>query len=395
MPSAVRSHKIVFINQFFWPDNAPTAVLLDQTVRHAAEQGHEITVICGSQGYVKGSVEDPPAVRICRVPSFPFSRHPISRMLSWGSFLILSAFRLLLLGRNDIVVTMTTPPGLSIAAALLKRLLRARLWVWEMDVYPDVVIATGGLSSGSVATRLFQSVFTWSRCRADGIIVLGQCMKDRLIAAGVPQERVHIAQNWAGGYAINGFLSLKPPPLRILYSGNLGMAHEVETIDDVLKILAAETGIQFVFAGGGAARPGLEQRCRAANIPNITFQSYGDTRTFAENLRSCHLGLVTLRNGCEGTVVPSKIYSLMSIGRPILFIGPKAATPALLVREHQCGWHFEPGKAAETSAFLKLLSTDPSQIEKAGRNAKQAFEQHYNQASGTARLLQTLLSAPC
>jgi glycosyltransferase involved in cell wall biosynthesis len=316
-------------------------------------------------------------------------------MLSWGSFLVLSACRLLLLRRTDIVVTMTTPPGLSIAAAILKRYLGARLWIWEMDVYPDVVVATGGLSSGSVATQFLQWIFTWSRCRADGVIVLGQCMKDRLITAGVPPEQIHIAQNWAGGYAIDRFLFPKMPPLRILYSGNLGMAHEVETIDKVLGILAAETHIQFVFAGGGAARPGLEQRCSAANIPNITFQSYGDTRTFAENLHSCHVGLVTLRNGCEGTVVPSKVYSLMSIGRPILFIGPKAATPALLVREHQCGWHFEPGNAIETSALLRLLATDPDRIAEAGRNAKQAFEKHYNLASGTTRLLQTLLSAPC
>lgn len=395
MPPVVPSHKLIFINQFFWPDNAPTAVLLDQTVRHAADQGHQVTVVCGDQGYVKGTSADAPAVRICRVPSLPFSRHPISRMLSWGSFLVLSACRLLFLGRNDIIVTMTTPPGLSIAAALLKRFLGARLWIWEMDVYPDVVVATGGLSPESLVTRILQWIFTWSRRRADGIIVLGQCMKDRLRASGVPAERIHIAENWSSGHAADGFETPKTPPLRILYSGNLGMAHEVETIQNILQTLASEPDIRFVFAGGGAARPGLEQHCRAANIPNVTFQSYGDSQTFAANLHSSHVGLVTLRNGCEGTVVPSKIYSLLSIGCPILFIGPKTATPALLIGEYQCGWHFEPGRAGEVSAFLKRLSTDPSQIAGAGQNARKAFEKHYNQASGTARLLQTLLNAPC
>jgi len=392
--TAVGPRKIVFINQFYWPDNAPTAVLLDQAVRHASEQGHEITVICGRQGYVDGPSGDPPAVRIRRVPSFPFSRNPAGRLLSWGSFLILSAWRLLLLGRTDIVVTMTTPPGLSIVAALLKRRHGAKLWIWEMDVYPDVVIATGGLSSGSWTTRLLQWIFTWSRLRADGIIVLGECMKERLISAGVPSERIHIAQNWASDQ-IRSLLSQPARPLRILYSGNLGMAHEVQTIDAVLETLANEESIQFLFAGGGAARPGLEQRCRAAKMSNVTFQSYGDNQAFAENLQSCHVGLVTLRNGCEGTVVPSKVYSLMSVGRPILFIGPKNSTAALLVREHQCGWQFDPGKAAETSAFLRSLSADPHRIAEAGRNARRAFEQHYNRAHGTERLLQTLLGSPC
>ena len=235
---------------------------------------------------------------------------------------------------------------------------------------------------------------TIRRVRADGIIVLGECMKERLISAGVPSERIHIAQNWASDQ-IRSLLSQPARPLRILYSGNLGMAHEVQTIDAVLETLANEESIQFLFAGGGAARPGLEQRCRAAKMSNVTFQSYGDNQAFAENLQSCHVGLVTLRNGCEGTVVPSKVYSLMSVGRPILFIGPKNSTAALLVREHQCGWQFDPGKAAETSAFLRSLSADPHRIAEAGRNARRAFEQHYNRAHGTERLLQTLLGSPC
>jgi len=313
--------------------------------------------------------------------------------LSWGSFLVLAAGRLLLAGRSDIVVTMTTPPGLSIAAALLKPLLGAKLWIWEMDVYPDVVIATGGLSAGSWVTRLLRGMFTWSRRRADGIIALGECMKSRLADSGIPAARIHIAQNWAEDHRHEEFLAPISPLLRLLYSGNLGMAHEVDTIEALLQNLAGESRIQFLFAGGGAARPSLEQR--TANLPNVTFQAYGDNRTFEENLRSCHLGLVTLRSGCEGTVVPSKVYSLMSAGRPILFIGPASATPALLVREHHCGWHFDPGQASEISRFLLSLLDHPHQAAEAGAASRRAFEQHFNRSRGTARVMAILASAPC
>ena len=365
-------------------------MLLDQTVRYAASLGHDVTVICGRQGYVAGASGEPPTARIARVPSFPFSRNPLIRLLSWGSFLVLAAGRRLLAGRSDIVVTMTTPPGLSIAAALLKPLLGAKLWIWEMDVYPDVVVATGGLSPGSWVTRLLQRMFTWSRRRADGIIALGECMKSRLAASGIPANRIHIAQNWAEDHPHAESIR---PLLRILYSGNLGMAHEVDTIEALLQNLAGESRIQFLFAGGGAARPSLEQR--TANLPNVTFQAYGDSRTFEENLRSCHLGLVTLRAGCEGTVVPSKVYSLMSAGRPILFIGPANATPALLIREHHCGWHFDPGQVSEISRFLLSMLNHPRKAAEAGAASRGAFEQHFNRARGTERVMAILASGPC
>lgn len=387
--------RIVFLNQFYWPDSAPTAVLLDQAAQYAVSQGHDVTVICGKSGYVDGADSVPPPVRICRVGSLRFSRNPLSRLLSWGSYLVLATWQLLRIRHCDILVTMTTPPGLSVVGALLQRYLGAELWIWEMDVYPDVVIATGGLKANSILARVLQRIFTWSRRRATGIIALGECMKTRLVSSGIPANRIHIAENWANDQPEPMPVPSQSSPLQLLYSGNLGMAHEVETIGSVLRDLAEETGIQFVFAGGGAARGQLEQFCSDQNLANVRFQPYGDTEHFTNNLRACHLGLVTLRNSCEGTVVPSKIYSLMAAGRPILFIGPRSATPALLIRDHECGWHFDPGKIAEISAFLRSLSTHPERALEAGERARRTFTQHYSRAHGTKRLLQAILNASC
>lgn len=329
-----------------------------------------------------------------RVPSFPFSRNPAGRLLSWGSFFVFAVWRLLLLRRCDILVTMTTPPGLSIPAALLHRWLGARLWIWEMDVYPDVLVATGGLSANSLPARLLRSIFTWSRRRADGIIALGECMKRRLTASGVPEERIHIAANWADD-KLAASMAPFSPSLRILYSGNLGMAHEVETLKTVLTNLAGQSDIQFLFAGGGAARPELEAHCRDAGLSNVSFQPYGDEREFDKNLRESHIGLVTLREGCQGTVVPSKVYALLAMGRPVLFIGPSDATPALLIDEHRCGWHFASGQTDEIERLLLNLLQNQEPIQAAATRARQAYERHFTRAIGTRRIIETLLANPC
>jgi colanic acid biosynthesis glycosyl transferase WcaI len=381
----------VFLNQFYWPDSAPTAVLLDQVTRYAVSQGHDVTVICGQSGYFEGAESVPPPVRICRVGSLPFSRNPLNRLLSWGSYFVLAAWRLIRIRRCDILVTMTTPPGLSIIGALLRRYLDAELWIWEMDVYPDVVIATGGMKADSFFSRVLQRLFTWSRRRATGIIALGECMKARLASSGIAANRIHIAENWASDYSELTPVPVHSAPLQLLYSGNLGMAHEVETVATVLRDLAKDD-IQFVFAGGGAARGWLEQFCRDHTLGNIEFQSYGDIEQFRNNLSACHLGLVTLRNSCEGTVVPSKIYSLMAAGRPILFIGPHGATPAKVIRDHECGWHFEPGQTTEISAFLRSLSRHPERALEAGERAQRTFSQHYSRYYGTQRLLRVILA---
>lgn len=320
-------------------------------------------------------------------------RSPMSRILSWASFYLLATWQLVRLKKCDVLVTMTTPPGLSVAGVLAARLLKSKLWIWEMDLYPDVVSATSGtINQGkSLALNMLGRILTWSRKRASGIIALGECMKHRLITSGVPPVTIHVCQNWAESSPLSPASPGSGAPLRILYSGNLGMAHDVNTIFLVLEELASEPRIQFVFAGGGAGREELERRCARAGLNAVTFKTYGDRLAFQTNLAECDLGLVTLKQGCEGTVVPSKVYSLMAAGRPVLFIGPANSTPAYLVQEHQCGWSAKPGDFLQIAGLLRSLLEQPEEICARANRAKSVFLQHFDVSHGTARIASILL----
>lgn len=377
--------RILLINQFFWPDLAATSQLLTDVARGLAESGHDVYVTCGTSGYAEASDGERPEVQIWRSPTFPFKRAKAARLLSYFSFFATAALRGLFSRKFDLVVTLTTPPLLSILGTVIKKVRGSKHFIWEMDVYPDVAVDVGMWNSGSQITRLVGQIADYSRLHSDGTVVLGPCMRDRLIKRGMPEDKLHIAENWADG------ASIEPLPLRteenltILYSGNLGLAHDVDTIRDAMLHVKDDNRFQFIFAGGGASRGELEQRCRSEHADNVEFRDYCRREDLSLSLGQSDIGLVTQKDACAGSVVPSKVYGLLAAGRPLLYIGPRNSTPALIIAEHRCGWQVDVGDTGAVTQLLQLLYAEPSLVREAGQRARQAFLKHYDLPIGVKR----------
>ncbi len=211
---------------------------------------------------------DPAGPRATRL-----SRDAAGRILSYGSFLagaLVAGFRV---GRPDTVVTLTTPPLTSVFGRMLKLSRGCRHFIWEMDVYPDIAVDLGALSPRSLLTCLIGALADWSRRNADGIIVLGEEMKARLIARDIPAHKIHVAENWADGTEITP-LPFPSGPLVVHYSGNFGLAHDTDTISAAIQLYANDSRFQFVFAGGGIPpaadrKPVPRTRHRQRDIPAL------------------------------------------------------------------------------------------------------------------------------
>jgi glycosyltransferase involved in cell wall biosynthesis len=154
--------------------------------------------------------------------------------------------------------------------------------------------------------------------------------------------------------------------------------------------LANHPDFRFVFAGGGLARRELIEFCQKRGIENVSFPSYVRLQDLGASLAECHVGLVTQKPSTLGAVVPSKIYGLMAAGRPVLYIGPAEATPALLIRRFDCGWHFDCGDEAGVSAFLLRLVENPEELRRKGQNGREAFLAGYDKPAGVARVMRAL-----
>jgi colanic acid biosynthesis glycosyl transferase WcaI len=379
--------RILLINQFFWPDSAATSQFLTDVARGLEELGHEVFVIASQSGYAPEDDDDPPRALIHRVKAIRFVWGPLGRLLSYTSFFIACAIRGLRLPRPDVVLTLTTPPLISLVGTLIKALRCSQHFVWEMDVYPEVATDVGFFKRGGLLDMFTGRLADFSHRRSDGIIALGECMRRRLMDRGLPAEKIHVAENWADDNLVRPLPhQSRADNLVVLYSGNLGLAHDIETVSEAIRCLKDDSRFHFVFAGNGPKRRMFEAWCQAQDIGCVEFRGYSERANLGESLATGDIGLVTQREACLGSVVPSKIYSLLAAGRPILFVGPKGATAADIIRRFGCGWHIQNGDTAGLVCLLRQLSADKTLLYDAGQRARQAFMHNYDRMSGVSRI---------
>ncbi len=383
--------RILFINQFFWPDSSATSQQLTDLVGALAARGTEVAVLCGEGGYAAAAGSAPPPAEVHRVRALPFVRGKVGRVLSYLSFYVTAFAKSLMVRRADTVVSMTTPPLISVLGAALKLLRGSRHYIWEQDLYPEIAVDLNYLKAGGLLHRTTGRIADAVRRHADGILVLGPCMRDRLIARGVAPNKIHIAEHWASSTAIQPLPRPgNPSDLVVLYSGNFGMAHDLETIQGAISNVRDDNRLRFVFAGTGDKRQVLADFCNAQGIGSVEFRPFVARDRLSEGLAVGDIGLVTQREASCGAVVPSKAYGILAAGRPLLFIGPAEATPALLIERHGCGWRVDCGDARGAGELLRFLADHPETVKSAGARAREALVRHYDLPQSVNRIADIL-----
>ena len=208
-------------------------------------------------------------------------------------------------------------------------------------------------------------------------VVLSRAMAARLAASGVPRPRLTVIPNWADGERIRP-LAPRHNPLRaawglgdrfvVGYSGNLGCAHAVEPLLELIALLADEPGLAFLFIGAGAGYRPLRAALAARGLENVVFRPYQDQALLPQSLTVPDVHLVTLRPEWEGLVVPSKLYGALAAGRPVVFIGDPEGDVARIVRDGP-GLVARPDAMPALAAELRALRRDPARLARMGAAA--------------------------
>jgi hypothetical protein len=389
--------KILLLNQFFWPDSSATSQLLTDLSRSLSEAGHEVTVVCSEKGgYASAAQHNAPPVHVLRVKGLRFTRGTLGRISSYLTFYLGAAFRSLTLPKQQIVLTLTTPPLLPLLGTVVKLVRGSRHFIWEMDLYPDIAVDLGYFKANGILDRVVGACADYSRRKANGILALGECMANRLEMRSTRfneswSPKVWVAHNWADGADIVPVVSREnTDKLTLLYSGNVGLAHDFATVLGSIETLGEDPRFRFYFQGSGARLSEISDFIDRSKLTTISLGAFVSRSTLANSLATCDVGLVTQREVVCGSVVPSKIYGLLAAGKPILFIGPSESTAARIVTQFSCGWVITPGDTTGLTTLLKHLAVHRHEVAVAGQLARQALVTHFDLPQGVARILSVL-----
>lgn len=395
---------VVFINRVYPPSRAATGRVLRDLARAFVKQGWDVRII--TTGPVAKTEQDGP-IRITRVQANEKKKTVLSYMMIW--------FRLFFAGLKtespDLLVTLSDPPLLVVAGRYIAAIKKAAHIHWCHDVYPDILPSIG-FNMPKIVMRFFRARCYGAMRKCDKVVAIGRCMAHYLASHGLEPGRVAVIPNWpdnelvnheelarrrkarrlkrrkrmfginkirqaansniksrkekASSHDLNGarifadlFKDETDPKFRILYPGNLGRAHPIDTIVEAMEILAPDyPEIEFVFIGNGAQFDYLAKERARLNLSNLRLLPWQPIHKFREIMESGDLHLVSMQHETSGLLVPSKIYAALAVGRPSVFVGPEDCEAGQIITDFKAGKVVPQGDATQLADIIKQYRFD-------------------------------------
>lgn len=374
----MRRPSVLFLNRVYPPAHGATGRVLRDLARSFAREGWQVTVITTGKKAVK---ERDGGIRVIRLKA---SDKP--GVIGYFWILLRMMICALRLPGTYLVVTMSDPPLLILAGQIIKKFKKNRHINWCHDLYPDIFPALGLPFPGFVM-NFFKRLVRKAMQNCDKVIVIGRCMARELTLSGVDPKYMTMIPNWPdfelsqvehkdqlnGAMhandsvfegTINGFKKPEEqikggPKFRVLYAGNIGRAHPIDTILEAAEILnETNPEIEFVFVGEGSRFDDIAKQRSLRNLQNIRLMPYQPASRLREVMESGDVHLVSVKEEAAGFLVPSKLYAALAVGRPCIFLGPAQSEAAKVINDFKAGVVLPQGDAKQLAETIQSFRSD-------------------------------------
>ncbi len=385
---------IAFFNRAFYPEWSATGQLLTELAEGLAhDHGCRISVITGvpqgqqaagwaaPKGWRLITKEQLGPVTILRAKGSRFpKRNLLGRIANYLTYFGSACLAGLQLERPDVVVALTDPPIIGLAALLTAKRFRCPVVISYRDVFPEVTRLIDGFHNPPLEWALQQVNRILVR-QANRIVALGEDMRSRLIQEkGAPPQKVAVIPDWADSALIAPGPKRNPFSLAhgwadqfvVMHSGNMGVSQNLETLVEAAASLKDLPDLLFILIGDGVKKPSLQAQAEQFHLENVRFLPYQPKEALSDVFASADCFIVSLKEGMAGYIMPSKIYGILAAGRPYVAAVEEACDVTRITHRYQCGLLAKPADPQDLAEKIHTLYQDQSLAKRLGENARRA-----------------------
>jgi glycosyltransferase involved in cell wall biosynthesis len=402
----------VLVTEYFHPDAASTGQLMTDLAVGLRKRGLDMTVYTGQPNYHSGDNEKQPRVsthedvlvKRIRAPQVRQSSLP-RRLFNWFIFTGWMFFALLTSRADDEreLIVLSNPPMLPPAMWLVCKIRGWDFTYITYDLYPDQPVELGYLTESGVLDRVWKWLNARAFQEAKHIVALGPVMRDRITenaGPGFDPSKITIIHNWEDEEFIepipkeNNWFSHEHDlvdPFTVLYSGNIGEFHDLETLVEAAASFDNEN-VRFVIIGEGDNKETIVSMAEEFGIrgQTVQFLPYQQWDDLPYTLTSGDVSVVAVNEGFEGVCVSSKLYSAMAAGMPVLGIVKPYDDEARIIDAFDAGLHAPQGDVEGLIEAVRTWKENPEVVEVQGTNARRAFEQRFTKEQSVNRYYRLL-----
>ncbi|MAI66300.1 MAG: hypothetical protein CMJ26_00310 [Phycisphaerae bacterium] len=395
--------KVVILNQYYAPDVASSGHLLFELAEEIARLGANTSVVTCRPSYGPPESWQPcprketkNGVKTLRMNVTRFSKdNLIGRLVNIVSFMIpLTLFHVLPKRKGKVFLYTTNPPFLGFVGGFCSYVFKHKYVVLLHDSYPEIGVWLGKLKKGGIIDRVWQWCNKIMYCRANQIIVLSEAAKELVVNNyGPDPKRVRVIPNWADP----NDLTPKPKeesyfakehnllePFTVLYSGNLGLYYEFDMILEGARQLLGEN-FRLVITGAGGGKDNIAKKIKELELTNTILLGYTPQEEFNDALNCCDALIVTIAKGIDGISFPSKLYTCLSVGRPIIAFSTPKSELRPIIEQNGIGAWFDITDAEGFVEYVRKMIANPNEAKDAGIRARKLLETNYTvEKSGKA-----------
>ncbi len=394
-PGSGDSMKIAIYTMYFLPDYGSATILMSEFAGYLARRGHPVSVITTiprerADFKFAGKLWDARTENGYRVIRIWTNKtpHPLGRLIAWWIYTLIAIWVSLFVEPADLLFMRTPPPTLGVVAAIVRHLRGSKVVLSVQDIHPDLAIESGILTN-PIGLRLAQAFEKWVYAQASSIVVISEGFRKNLEEKGVPPKRLTIIPNWVDTQFVKPYPKVNEvsralgldSKFVVLYSGTI----TTSSLESLRRVLAAaallkdQDEVIFAIVGEGIYRDALQRLAEQMQLPNMIFLPFRPQDEVPFLFAAADIALVPLDSNKAQLSVPSKLYNLMSAGKPILGLARQDTEVAQVINGVQCGLVVDPDAPRAIADAILQLQKSASLREQMGANGRREVERNYNQ----------------